>query len=89
MGRRASTAGAPRTSGELARDALRIAGSAIDAALAELGDGVPRERELLVRASDAVRAAPRSTPRERAIQHMAFALISALFDAVREPERRQ
>jgi len=66
---------------------MRISASEIDASLAEIAAVADGRRDVLVGACDLLRARSSSTPRERAIQHMAFSLVSALFRGTAGDER--
>jgi predicted ArsR family transcriptional regulator len=70
----------------LAETALRISRSGIDEWLDELGDP-SMDREVLVEACEQLRRMEGEEPRDRAAQHIAFSLVSALFERSRKQHR--
>jgi hypothetical protein len=71
---------------ELVETALRLSESSIDEYLDELGDE-SFDRDALVDACDQLRNMHGSGARDRAVQHMAFSLVSALFERARKQHR--
>lgn len=63
----------------LADAALRISEATIDGSLEELRRLAGGSTETPVVACDLLRLSPADTARDRAVQHMAFSLVSALF----------
>jgi hypothetical protein len=63
----------------LAEAALRLADTALEGALDELRP-LASDRDVVVQAADRLRRAGGTAPRERARQHLAFSLVTQLFD---------